>query len=86
MRITYSAKRNVAYIHFQDRPKAVNTVEASEDVLIDVGPDGSVYGIELLNAREQLRSGGLALLEVENEESGERTRVALPFSEGTESP
>ncbi len=39
---------------------------------IDIAPDGSVYGIELLNANEQLRSadGGKLVLvdEVENRE------------------
>lgn len=46
---------------------------------MDVGPDGTVYGLELLNASEQLRSADLAELEVENEDSGETARVSLPL-------
>jgi hypothetical protein len=44
-----------------------------------VGPDGTIYGLELLNASEQLRRADLAELEVENEDSGETTRVSLPL-------
>lgn len=46
---------------------------------MDVGPDGTVCGLELLNASKQLRSADLAELEVEDEESGETTRVPLPL-------
>lgn len=82
MRISIDAKHNVAYIHLQDRPETVDTVELSEDLLLDVGPDGTVYGLELLNANEQLRTAGLAELEIENAESGELTRIKLPFPTG----
>ncbi len=79
MQIKYHPRHNVAYIYLQDRPTTVNTVELSENLLMDVGEDGTVYGLELLNAREQLRTGALRELEVENEESGKKTRVSLPF-------
>ncbi len=82
MRISIDAKHNVAYIHLQDRPVTVDTVELSEDLLLDVGPDGTVYGLELLNAKEQLRTAGLAQLEIENVESGETIRIDLPFPTG----
>ena len=32
----------------------VETVNVSDDLNVDLGPDGTVYGIELLNANEQL--------------------------------
>jgi uncharacterized protein YuzE len=35
----------------------VKTVQVSEEMNIDLSPDGKVYGIELLNAREQLIKG-----------------------------
>ena len=82
MRISIDAQHNVAYIHLQDRPATVDTVELSEDLLLDVGPDGTVYGLELLNANDQLRTAGLAELEIENAESGETTHVKLPFPKG----
>ena len=79
MRITVNRKLNVAYVHLQDRPDTVETEQLSDDLLLDVGSDGTVYGLELLNASEQLRDGDLAQLEVADEESGETTRVALPL-------
>jgi uncharacterized protein YuzE len=79
MRISVNRKLNVAYVHLQDRPDTVETKQLSEDLLMDVGPDGTIYGLELLNAREQLRSADLAELEIENEDSGETTRVSLPL-------
>jgi uncharacterized protein YuzE len=79
MRISINRKLNVAYIHLQDRPDTVETKQLSDDLLMDVGPDGTVYGLELLNASEQLRSADLAELSVEDAESGETTRVSLPL-------
>ena len=79
MKITVNRKLNVAYVHLQDRPDTVETKQLSDDLLMDVGSDGTVYGLELLNASEQLRSADLAELEVSDEESGETTRVALPL-------
>jgi uncharacterized protein YuzE len=85
MRISVNRKLNVAYVHLQDSPEKgdsespVETKRLSEDLLMDVGPDGTVYGLELLNANEQLRSADLAELEIENADSGETTRVSLPL-------
>jgi uncharacterized protein YuzE len=79
MRISVNRKLNVAYVHLQDDPDTVETKRLSEDLLMDVGPDGTICGLELLNACEQLRSADLAELEVENEDSGETTRVSLPL-------
>ena len=79
MRITVNRKLNVAYIHLQDRPDTVETRQLSDDLMLDVGPDGTVYGLELLNAKEQLRTADLAELEVSDEESGETKSVSLPL-------
>jgi len=40
------------------RPKTVGveTIRVSDELNVDITPDGSVYGIELLNANEQLRA------------------------------
>ena len=80
MRITVNRKLNVAYVYLRDRrADTVETKQLSDDLLLDVGSDGTVYGLELLNASEQLRDGDLAQLEVADEESGETTSVALPL-------
>lgn len=57
MKLTYDPRYNVAYLRFRDKPAEVETVKLSDEVLIDLAPDGTLYGIELLNANEQLRAG-----------------------------
>ena len=49
-----------------------------EDLNVDLTPDGKVYGIELLNAKEQLQMLAGGLVSVENEETGRTAEVALP--------
>lgn len=54
MKLTYDPKYNVAYIHLRDKPAEVDTIHLSDELKVDIAPDGTVYGIELLNANEQL--------------------------------
>jgi len=54
MRLTYDPKANAAYIRLRKKAGDVETIKISDDLLIDISPDGSVFGIELLNANEQL--------------------------------
>ena len=55
MRLTYDPRRNVAYLRLRPDPAEVETVRISDEINIDMAPDGTVAGIELLNANEQLR-------------------------------
>jgi len=54
MRITYDPRYNIAYVRFQEKQAEVETVRISDELVVDMAPDGTVYGIELLNANEQL--------------------------------
>lgn len=78
MKLTYDPKYNVAYIHLQDKTAQVETIQLSDEVNVDMAPDGTVYGIELLNADRQLSADGLGKLIVVNEASGESSEVKLP--------
>jgi uncharacterized protein YuzE len=49
----------------------------SDELLVDLAPDGTVYGIELLNANAQLCGGDEGVLVVINEALGKRRAVAL---------
>jgi hypothetical protein len=42
---------------------------------VDIAPDGTVYGLELLNANDQLGSGDDGTLIVENKAVGERREL-----------
>ncbi len=56
MNFTYDPKYNIAYIKFREKPDNVETIKISDELNIDISSDGKVYGIELLNANEQLLS------------------------------
>jgi uncharacterized protein YuzE len=56
MKLTYDPRYNIAYIRFHEKTAQVQTIRISDELNIDIAPDGTVYGIELLNANEQLRS------------------------------
>ena len=57
MDITYDPRYNIAYIRLRRKVAGVKTLQVSDEMNIDLSPDGKVYGIELLNAREQLIKG-----------------------------
>jgi uncharacterized protein YuzE len=77
MQLSYDPKHNVAYLRLQERTSEVETIRISDAVNVDVAPDGTVYGIELLNANEQLQAGDAGKLIVINEAVGDRQEVTL---------
>ncbi len=75
MRITYDPKYNVAYIRLHEKTGQVTTLKISDEIHIDVASDGTVYGIELLNANRQLtQAPGHLILEL----AGQRQEIVLP--------
>lgn len=77
MKLTYDPKYNVAYIRLRETKAQVETLHLSEELNVDIGPDGTVYGIELLNANEQLKADSQGSLVVVNESSGESFTIQL---------
>ncbi|MBI2843490.1 MAG: DUF2283 domain-containing protein [Armatimonadetes bacterium] len=77
MELTYDPRYNVGYIRFRKKTTGVETVRISDELNIDLAPDGTVYGIELLNANDQLRRDHLGRLLVTNEATGQQTEVPL---------
>jgi uncharacterized protein YuzE len=78
MKLTYDPKHNIGYIHFREKPAEVETIRISDELNIDLAPDGTIYGIELLNANEQLAAGQLKKVIVENVATGKCAEIALP--------
>lgn len=78
MQLSYDPRYNVAYLKFQEKTAEVESVRVSEALVVDVAPDGTIYGIELLNANEQLRGKDATRLIVTNEATGQVAEVALP--------
>ena len=54
MRLTFDPSYNIAYIQLRPKRGKVNTVQVSDELNVDLAADGTIYGIELLNANEQL--------------------------------
>lgn len=77
MKMTYDLKYNVGYISFKEKTEEVNSIKMSEDLVIDIAPDGSIYGIELLNVKEQMFGDNLKQILLLNENTGAQKAVEL---------
>ena len=77
MKLTYDPRYNIAYLRLRDKSGEVETIRLSDQLNVDIAPDGKVYGIELLNANEQLFGEDNGTLVVVNEASMDRTEIAL---------
>lgn len=79
MKITFDPKYNIAYIYFKEKTEKVNSIKLSDDIIVDISADGTLYGIELLNAQEQLPDGNWKNLTLINENTGTQKTVELPI-------
>lgn len=77
MELTYDPRHNVAHLRLHKRTAEVETVRVGDELNVDIAPDGTVYGIEFLNANDQLGGGDGGNLVVVNEALGERRELAL---------
>ena len=77
MRFTYDPKYNVAYLKFQEKSAEVVTLKVSDELNIDLTSDGTVYGVELLNANEQMNRQDEGKFLLINEVTGEKAEIPL---------
>jgi len=77
MKFTYDPRYNIAYIRFRTKSGDVESIKISEEMVVDMAPDGTVYGIELLDANEQLRRTDMGKLLIVNEATGNQIDVPL---------
>ncbi|MDN3515911.1 MAG: DUF2283 domain-containing protein [Candidatus Brocadia sp.] len=77
MRLTYDPRYNMAYIRLHEKTTGVETIKVGDEMNIDIAPDGTIYGIELLNANEQLKKEDAGKLFVVNEATGEKSELVL---------
>ena len=79
MQLSYDPRRNIAYLRLREPAESqVETIHLSDELNVDLAPDGTIYGIELLNANEQLRGGGEGFLVLVDEITGRRIEVPRP--------
>ncbi len=77
MKLTYDIKYNVGYLTFKEKKMDVNSIKLSEDLIVDMAPDGTIYGIELLNVKEQMFSNNLKQLSLLNENTGKEQLIDI---------
>jgi uncharacterized protein YuzE len=77
MKLTYDPRYNIAYLRFHEKTPGVETLRLSDELNVDIAPDGTVYGIEMLNANQQLRAEDNGNLVVVNEALAERQEIRL---------
>jgi uncharacterized protein YuzE len=77
MKLVYDPRHNIAYLRLHEKTAQVETLHLSDEINVDIGPDGTVYGIELLNANQQLRSEDQGNLVIVNEAAGDRREIPL---------
>ena len=77
MKFTYDPRYNIGYIRFKEKQAEVESIKLSDELVVDIAPDGTVCGIELLNANEQLQREDMGELIVINEATGEHTELTL---------
>lgn len=74
MKLSYDPKHNIAYLRIHEKVGQVTTIKISDEMNIDIAPDGTVYGIEFLNANDQLTEDrGAIIVELE----GKRHEIKL---------
>jgi uncharacterized protein YuzE len=77
MKLTYDSRYNIAYIRLQEKKGQIETIRISDELNVDLSPDGTVYGIELLNANLQLKAEDRGNLVVVNEALGQSQEIPL---------
>jgi uncharacterized protein YuzE len=77
MKLVYDPRHNIAYLRLHEKTAQVETLHLSDEINVDIAPDGTVYGIELLDANHQLRSEDHGNLIIVNEAIGERREIPL---------
>ncbi len=77
MKLIYDPRYNIAYLRLQEKTAQVETLHLSDELNVDISPDGTVYGIEMLNAKKQLWAEDNGNLVVINQAVGQTREVPL---------
>jgi uncharacterized protein YuzE len=77
MRLTYNPRHNIAYVRFREKVGPVETIRVSDELNVDLAPDGTIYGLELLNANEQLAQDDGGRIIVTDSSGNEHREMAL---------
>ena len=65
VQILYNAKTDLLYLRLDERKQQVINRRLSADIVLDIGPDNRIVGIEILDASRQLNLERLLPVEYE---------------------
>jgi uncharacterized protein YuzE len=65
MQVMYNAKTDLLYLQLDDRKQPVINKRLSEDIVLDIGNDDRIVGIEILDASKHLNLERLLPVEYE---------------------
>ncbi|HEV2378502.1 MAG TPA: DUF2283 domain-containing protein [Terriglobia bacterium] len=77
MKLTYDPRYNIAYLRLHEKTAEVQTLQLSDQLNVDIAPDGTVFGIEMLNANEQLQSEDKGNFVIVNQALGQTLEISL---------
>jgi uncharacterized protein YuzE len=77
VKLTYDPRLNIGYLRFHEKTAAVETIQVSDALNVDIASDGTIYGIELLNTNKQLRGDDGGQLVVVNEAAGKTKNIPV---------
>ena len=69
MQILYNAKTDLLYLRMDDRAQEVINKRVSEDIVLDLGEDNRIVGIEILDASKHLNLKNLLPVTYETSEA-----------------
>lgn len=68
MKATYDSEVDALYIRLIKGEFECRTIRLSDEVALDIGPDETLVGIEILDARRLVGNGELPAIKLENVE------------------
>ena len=54
MKITYDDSSDLLYLRFDEREQAVQNRALNDDMVLDIGHDGKIVGLEILDASKHV--------------------------------
>jgi uncharacterized protein YuzE len=65
MKISYDDKSDLLYIRLDEKTQDIVNKRVSDDVVLDIGANEKIIGIEILNASLQLNLGSILPIQFE---------------------
>ena len=77
MKLTIDPAANAAYMQLRERTGDLETICVGDELNVDLLPDGTVYGIEFLNAKQQLKADERGGFTIANRGTGEEETLMV---------